>query len=82
MNKHELLDHFAGLALNALISKMPFYDTKGEHGLPINEDELQYIKKNITATAYEYASWMLIAQEKSYEWIDVNYKIKSDKIAE
>lgn len=80
MNKYQLLDHFAGLALSALITKMPFYDSKGEFGKVISEEELQEIKKNLTDTAYEYASWMLIAQEKSYEWIDINDKSKIDHI--
>lgn len=70
--KQDLLDKFAMSALTALISKMPFYDSKAEHGKAIGEDELQMIKKNLTATAYEYASWMLIAREDNKQWLKAN----------
>ncbi|MGI9582634.1 hypothetical protein ACR1PO_15670 [Chryseobacterium sp. RRHN12] len=68
----ELLDHFAGQALQALISKMPFYDVNGEYGEKLTQDELTVIKEGIAATAYEYASYMLIKRKDSLKWIDKN----------
>jgi hypothetical protein len=70
--KQELLDKFAMSALTALIAKMPFYDTKGEYGKQIDESELQVIKKDLTATAYEYAMYMMIAREDSKKWLKEN----------
>lgn len=52
-------DFFAGTALQALISKMPFLDEKGELGQKISGDELQEIKKAIVESAWHYADWML-----------------------
>lgn len=71
-NQEQLLDQFAGLALEALISKMPFYDAKGEYGEHVSQDELTEIKKGITKTAYEYASYMLIARKEQGEWLNEN----------
>ncbi|MCT4151315.1 hypothetical protein HZP59_08730 [Elizabethkingia anophelis] len=70
--QQELLDQFAQSALNALIAKMPFYDVKGEYGKQIPSDELRLIKEGVTATAYEYASLMMIARENQKEWIAAN----------
>ncbi|MCB0796809.1 MAG: hypothetical protein KDB85_04225 [Chitinophagales bacterium] len=70
--KQELLDQFATAALTALISKMPLYDSNGKYGEPIDDQELQTIKKDMTATAYEYAGWMMIAREDSKKWLKEN----------
>ena len=70
--QQELLDQFAQSALNALIAKMPFYDVKGEYGKEVAPNELQNIKKDLAATAYEYASWMMIARENQKEWLAAN----------
>jgi hypothetical protein len=72
MTNENLLDQFASSALTALINKMPFYDEKGEYGKQLSADELRIIKKELTATAYEYASYMLIARQKSIEWLREN----------
>ena len=72
MNKQELLDHFAAAALTGLISKLPLYDSKGTHGEPIDDDELQTIRKEIAATAYNYASWAMIAREEFKDWLKKN----------
>lgn len=71
-NEVKLLDQFAGLALEALISKMPFYDAKGEYGKMVDQEELTKIKEGIAATAYEYASYMLIKRKDSLKWIEDN----------
>jgi hypothetical protein len=76
--KQDLLDQFAMSALTALIAKMPFYDSKAEHGTGIDEDELQNIKKNLTATAYEYAGWMMIAREDNKKWLKENEDVNDD----
>jgi hypothetical protein len=70
----ELIDKFATAALSALINKMPFYDEKGEFGIKIGKEELQEIKKELTATAYGYADWMLIARENNKQWLEENQK--------
>ncbi len=67
-----LLDQFAASALNALITKMPFLDKEGKIGEKVGEDELLQIKKNLAKSAYEYASWMLIAREEQKEWLKEN----------
>lgn len=71
-NNEQLLDKFAGIALSALIQKMPFLDIKGEQGKEVTPEELQRIKKELTGSAYEYASWMLIAKEQSMAWLEEN----------
>jgi len=76
--KQDLLDQFAMSALTALIAKMPFYDSKAEHGKSINEDELQTIKKELTESAYGYAVWMMIAREEYKKWLKQNEDINAD----
>lgn len=70
----KLLDHFAGQAMAALISKMPFYDEKGKYGKKKSQEELTVIKEGIAATAYEYASYMVIKRKKSLDWMARNRK--------
>jgi len=77
-NKQDLLDQFAMSALNGLISKMPFFDSNNEFGKAINEGDLQRIKKDITATAYEYAGWMMIVRENSKKWLKENESVNPD----
>ena len=67
--QQNLLDLFAASALQALISKMPFYDVNGEYGTRTPQEELTKIKKGVTETAYEYASYMLIARKKQESWL-------------
>lgn len=71
-NYQELLDSFAMSALNALIAKMPFYDSKSEFGKSISADDLREIKKDLSATAYEYAQYMLIERENTKTWLKKN----------
>ena len=73
IEKHEeLLDQFAGIALSALIAKSPFFDAQGVHGKQVDQDELSTVKRGIADTAYEYASYMLIAREESLIWLQKN----------
>lgn len=68
----KLFDQFAGLAMQAMISKRPFYDAQGEFGKGLKQDHLTEIKKNIALAAYEYASYMLIARTEKLEWLKEN----------
>lgn len=71
-SNEQLLDHFAGIALAALIRKSPFLDLTGEQGKKVEPEEMQRIKKELTGAAYEYASYMLIAKKENLEWLDEN----------
>lgn len=57
-----LRDWFAGQALSAMISKSPFFDTKGENGKKMT-DILQF-RADIAASAYQYADAMLAERSK------------------
>ena len=71
----ELLDQFATAALSALIAKSPFFDSNdGEHGKKITPNDLSQFKKDLTATAYEYGEWMMIAREDAKKWLKENDK--------
>ena len=72
--EQELLDQFAGIALQGLISKMPLLDITGEVGQKIDQENITEVKKGIAATAYEYAQWMLIARHNTKDWMDENKK--------
>lgn len=72
-NTHEtLLDQFAGIALAALIRKLPFLDTEGTVGQKTEPEEMARIKKELAGSAYEYASYMLIARKESLAWVAEN----------
>ena len=77
-DKLDMLDMFATAALQALISKMPLYDIKGEYGKEITEKEIQIIKRTITLTAYEYAEWMMIAREDGKKWLKQTIEANPD----
>lgn len=77
-DKQEILDQFATAALTALISKMPFYDSNGEHGQEIDIDKLQGIKTRLAEVAYEYAGWMMISREGSKIWLKANEGVNPD----
>lgn len=59
-----LLDHFAGLALQALIVKFPLFDREGEHGEPTTQEVIDQVRADIAESAYWYAAAMLIEKEK------------------
>ena len=71
-SNEKLLDEFAMTAMASLISKLPLMDVKGEVGEGINQTELTEIKKGIAESAYEYASYMVIARQKSLKWLVEN----------
>lgn len=70
--KQELLDKFAIAAMQALITKSPFFDEKSQYGKGISQEELTVIKKGLVATAYEYAAHALTARENSKKWLEEN----------
>lgn len=69
LEQEERFDYFAGLALNALISKSPFLDVSGEFGKQISEDDMREFKKGIADTALEYASWMILGRQTQIDFI-------------
>ena len=71
-SNEKLLDEFAMTAMAALISKLPFMDVKGEAGEKVDQEELTEIKKGIADAAYEYASYMVIARQRSLKWLSEN----------
>lgn len=68
----KLLDNFAAHALQALITKMPFLDLEGKEGKKVTTEEMKEIKQDITKSAYEYASYMLISRDHSIGWVEEN----------
>lgn len=65
MTKHELLDHFAGIALAELI--------KGDiekvyHGMP--NDEKKATIESTARGAYAYAMMMLRNREAAHDWLN------------
>lgn len=67
-----LLDTCAAHALTALIQKFPMLDAEGEYGKKLSDEEAGKLKRQLAESAYEYASYMLIAREKSLEWLKEN----------
>lgn len=61
MSTEELRDHFAGLAMQAIISKLPLVDQSGEFGKPV-EDKIAH-NLAIAESAYWIADAMLEARE-------------------
>lgn len=55
-------DYFAGLSLQALISKMPMLDQKSEFGKQMEEQEMQSVKNDLAKSAWAYADWMLYTE--------------------
>ena len=53
--------HYAGLALQALITKAPFFDNGGEFGQPMPEN----FKLQMAESAYGYADAMIQAEQES-----------------
>lgn len=58
-------DYFAGLAMQGMISKMPFIDEYGELGLKKTPEQLNELKSAIAESAWHYADWMLYVDNKN-----------------
>lgn len=74
-----MLDMFACMVLQSLISKSPFYDTEGEFGKKVSSDDLTAIKKGIAATAYEYAAYMMLERENQIDWLLKNEEYLNER---
>ncbi|WP_298845700.1 hypothetical protein [uncultured Clostridium sp.] len=62
-------DNYASMALQALISKTPLLDNKGEIGIKKTDDEMQEIKKELCRTAHSYASWMIQTRKEFSDYL-------------
>lgn len=60
----EKRNYFAGLAMQALIAKMPLIDQKGELGIKMDAEQSQQIKRELCESAWAYADWMIYAESK------------------
>jgi hypothetical protein len=52
-------DNYASMALQALITKLPLFDSTGEIGIKKTDIEMYEMKKEICRTAHVYASLMM-----------------------
>jgi hypothetical protein len=66
----ETYDKYAAAALQALISKMPPLDTKGEFGIEITDKQLEDVMKEVCESAHFYARWMIRTREGSAAWLE------------
>jgi hypothetical protein len=57
-------DYFAGMAMQALIAKSPFFDKEGRFGNLITEEEEAEFKEGIAKSAWAYADWMLATENQ------------------
>jgi hypothetical protein len=52
-------DYFAGLAMQALISKIPLLDSEGEFGKKVERSDNLKLNEDVAESAYYYADAML-----------------------
>lgn len=61
---HLVRDYFAAHAMASLILKVPLHDRLGEHGVHTPEvDDIHQVRRDIAASAYDYAAAMLDARK-------------------
>lgn len=60
-----LRDYFAAKAMQAIISKMPLFDSEGEFGKKSTKPENKKINSDVAESAYYYADAMIAEREKS-----------------
>lgn len=58
-----LRDYFAAKAMQALISKSPFFDKYGENGVLLQD--IEQFRYDIAISAYGYADAMIAAREET-----------------
>lgn len=51
--------YFAGLAMQALIAKLPVQDQKGQFGNKLNQKEMNEFVDELTVSAWSYADSMV-----------------------
>ena len=79
--ENERFNLFCSTALNALISKIPLQDQKGEIGKHITDDDMVQLKKDICHSAYMYAKFMVdCIEENKRNYISENYTISYNKL--
>ena len=67
--ENSIYDNYAAAALQALVSKSPLLDNKGEIGEKKSEDEMQEIKKELCRTAHAYAAWMMQTRQEYVDYL-------------
>ena len=67
--ENSIYDNYAAAALQALVSKSPLLDNKGEIGEKKSEDEMQEMKKEIARTAHAYAAWMMQTRQEYVDYL-------------
>lgn len=60
-----LRDWFAGMAMQALIAKNKFMDTRGQNGEPITADDMEQFRLDIAASSLAYADAMIAERSRS-----------------
>jgi len=50
--------YFAGLAMQAIIAKLPLMDTEGEHGKKTTREENATLYDDVAESAWKYATAM------------------------
>lgn len=63
--KFELLDQFAGLALQSIITKLPLLDKEGVLGEKYSAEDHNKIMLEVTESAYHYAHLMIVSRENA-----------------
>jgi len=59
-----LLDDFAGLAMQAIIAKLPLIDQKGEFGTKLSEEEKIDFMAEVGKSSYQYAGFMIAERNR------------------
>ena len=59
-----LRDYFAGQAMQALISKLPMFDQKGEYGEMVTQKGMDIILIGVANSAFGYADAMIKERKK------------------
>jgi hypothetical protein len=67
--ENSIYDNYAAAALQALVSKSPLLDKKGEIGEKKSEEEMQEIKKELCRTAHAYAAWMMQTRQEYVDYL-------------
>jgi hypothetical protein len=73
--------YYAGLAMQALISKIPLHDAEGQHGIKCTRDDTARMYQDVADSAHRYARAMVINEiaveelmrEMTHEEADAEY---------
>lgn len=67
--KNSIYDNYAAAALQALVAKAPFIDSKGEFGETKPTDEMHELKKEMCRAAHTYAAWMMQTRQEYIDYL-------------